>query len=54
MLTFVMIWMYDVPCGIVDWHVVEGVEVVREGRVHSQVGHCQDPDVGVAKYLDFH
>ena len=43
---------YDVPSGVVDGHVVEGVEVVGEGRVHCQVGHRQDPDVCVAENLD--
>ena len=46
--------MYDVPGGVVDGHVVEGVEVVGEGGIHRQVGHCHDPDVGVTEYLDFH
>ena len=34
---------YDVPRGVVHGHVVEGVEVVGEARVHCQVGHRQDP-----------
>ena len=52
MLTYIKILLYDVSRGVVDWDVVEGVEVVGEGRVHCQVGHRQDPDVGVAENLD--
>ena len=44
--------MYNIACGVVDGDVVEGVKVVGEGRVHCQVGHRQDPQIGHSKYLD--
>ena len=45
---------YDVARRVVDRHVVEGVQVVREGRVHRQVRHRQDPQVGPPEDLDLH
>ena len=49
-----LILLYDVPCGVVDGHVVEGVEVVGEGGVDRQVCYSQDPDVCEPEDLDFH
>jgi hypothetical protein len=46
--------MYDGAGGVVDGDVVEGVQVVRESGVHSQVGHCQDVQIRDSVDLDCH
>ena len=46
--------MYDGSGGVVDGHVVEGVQVVGEGGVHSQVGYCQNVQIGDSVDLDRH
>jgi hypothetical protein len=41
----------DVSRSVVDWYIVETVQVMWEGGIHSQVSHSQQPQVGDPVYL---
>ena len=45
---------YDIAGRVVEGDVVEGIEVVGEGRVYCDVGHFQHPQVGPPEYLDLY
>ena len=36
----------ETTCIVVDRHIVEAVQVMRELRVDGDVGYVKDPDVG--------
>lgn len=45
--------VHQVACRVVDGHIIEAVQMVREAGVDCNIGYVEDPDVSYADDLHF-